>query len=303
MLTGRTACAPAARKAPATVVLQRPIAPTARIVLPPRRRNGWRWARFAAAAVVMFGLGFGLRAYRADVSVMPTVVPTAVPTVAPTGVPTVAPTVAPTFAVPTIVPTVVPTIAPVQLAPMRLFVDERFATPVEGWLNDPARTAWQDGAAYHLGPRQPGQFVALNVPGVPEVSDLVISGSFHKTGGPSGGGYGLIGRSATPLDGQAQDGRFYVFEVGDKGTLGIWLREESKWVDLVPWTASDAVKTAGATNELSVSALGDTMSVVVNGVPVTSVRDTTLSRGGVGVFVGGDENQVVLDRLTVRARS
>jgi hypothetical protein len=43
------------------------------------------------------------------------------------------------------------------------------------------------------------------------------------------------------------------------------------------------------------------MSFVVNGIPVASQTDTTLRRGGAGVFVGGDGNEVALDRIAVSA--
>jgi hypothetical protein len=101
-------------------------------------------------------------------------------------------------------------------------------------------------------------------------------------------------------DGQSQAGRFYVFEIGDRGELGVWLRDGDRWVDLLPWTTSDAVRPGADRNELTVSAIGDRLSFMVNGIPVASQRDAMLQRGSLGIFTGGDGNQVVLERLTVR---
>ena len=143
--------------------------------------------------------------------------------------------------------------------------------------------------------------MAIAIPGTQGLGDTVVSGWFHKLGGPAGGGYGLILRDQDPAarDGQNQLGRYYVFEVGDRGDVGVWLRDDDRWIDLLSWTASSAVKPGTASNELTVTAAGDHLSFVVNGIPVASQTDNVLRTGGAGVFVGGDSNQVALDRIVV----
>ncbi|HET6319558.1 MAG TPA: hypothetical protein VFG86_24130, partial [Chloroflexota bacterium] len=123
--------------------------------------------------------------------------------------------------------------------------------------------------------------------------------------GPAGGGYGLIVRSrdGASLDGASQVGHYYVFEVGDRGEVGVWLRDADRWVDLLSWSKSDAVKPGTATNELTVSAIGDHLSFLVNGIPVASQVDDMLHAGAAGIFVGGDGNQVALEHLTIRVPS
>jgi hypothetical protein len=175
-----------------------------------------------------------------------------------------------------------PTPAPASM--LRVLLDERYTSN-------------------RLATSQAGQFVALSIPAAQDLGDTVVTGSFHKVGGPAGGGYGLILRDQNPADrdGHNQLGRYYVFEVGDRGEVGVWLRDGDRWVDLLTWTPSDAVKPGLASNELTVTAAGDHMSFVVNGIPVASQTDTTLRRGGAGVFVGGDGNEVALDRIAVSA--
>ena len=102
-----------------------------------------------------------------------------------------------------------------------------------------------------------------------------------------------------PRDGSNQQGRYYVLETGDKGEVGIWRRENDRWIDLLPWQRSDAVRPGGAPNELSAKAVGDRLSLSVNGVEVGFRNDSTLAVGNVGIFVGGDGNQVAVDQLTV----
>jgi hypothetical protein len=170
-----------------------------------------------------------------------------------------------------------------------------------GWPNDPVGTAWLDGAQYRLFAREPGRFVGVSAPLVGMSGDVVVSAAFHKLSGPRGGGYGVIVRDqrSGPRDGLDQGGQFYVAEADDIGEVGMWRREDDHWVDLLPWTPSKAVYPGGTTNELILRVEGQRLTFLVNGVEVTTQFDSTLSSGRVGVFVGGDLNNVVLDRFTV----
>jgi hypothetical protein len=279
---------------------------------PPSRWPLVRALLLAAATVSVFvALGFGVRRVAEpmvvsevsapvvevvttapDVSAAapidaPEVVAAAPEVVAPEVVAAPAPevVVAPIVAAPASVPTVLPSPpTPAPASVLRVLLDERYTSN-------------------RLATSQAGQFVAVSIPGTQDLGDTVVTGSFHKVGGPAGGGYGLILRDQNPAarDGHNQLGRYYVFEVGDRGEVGVWLRDGDRWVDLLTWTPSDAVKPGLASNELTVTAAGDHMSFVVNGIPVASQTDTTLRRGGAGVFVGGDGNEVALDRIAVSA--
>jgi LPXTG-site transpeptidase (sortase) family protein len=54
---------------------------------------------------------------------------------------------------------------------------------------------------------------------------------------------------------------------------------------------------------VEVQAIGDRLTLLVNGVQVASRVDGSLRMGGVGVFTGGDFNQVALERFVVRLPS
>jgi hypothetical protein len=219
--------------------------------------------------------------------------PTAIPT--PTAEPQ--PTVVPT-ALPTALPTAVPTLS----VPRPQLAFTAGQTAALAWPTDPGSTAWLAADGYHLFARQSQNFVAVGLLSA-QLSDVVVSASFHKTGGPAGGGYGIILRDQGPgpRDGLSQAGRYYVVEVGDRGEAGIWRREQDHWIDVQPWSASPAVHAGNADNELVVKAVGDQLTLRVNGVDVVSKSDAALNIGGVGVFVGGDQNQAVLTRLTVES--
>src|SRR6266851_4342471 len=119
-------------------------------------------------------------------------------------------------------------------------------------------------------------------------------------GGPPGGGYGLVVRDQGPgpRDGVNQDGRYYVLEVGDRREVGIWRRENDHWIDLKSWTHADAVL-QDTSNELEVRSVGERLTLIVNGVEVASVTAAALAEGTVGIFAGGDGNQVLLERFSV----
>ena len=187
----------------------------------------------------------------------------------------------------------------------RLALRESFERNTLSWPDDPNSTAWfdPDGLGYRLAAVEPGRHVAVAVPGQTDLADLYVSAVFRKNSGPAGGGYGLIIRDQFPSsgDGVSQSGSYYVFAAGDRGEFGVWQRDGEQWVEVMPWTASSAVKTGASDNELAVAAVGDSMTFLINGTPVTTQTDTKLKHGGVGIFVGGDGDQFQVNDLVVRA--
>jgi hypothetical protein len=217
----------------------------------------------------------------------------AVPALLPT--PRPAPTAAPRPATPTAVPTP-------DVAGVGSLVDIRFTSgPADRWLEHPPYATWSNGA-YRLHAADATQFVAVGVPLGQDLDDGVVSATFRKTGGPPGGGYGLILRDQgpQPRDGANQDAHAYVFEAGDLGEFGVWRRDGDHWVDLVPWTRSNVVWSGGSPNDLTVRAIGPRLTFTINGVQVAAVEDDALASGGVGIFVGGDYNEVALDHFAVQ---
>ena len=172
------------------------------------------------------------------------------------------------------------------------------------WPSDPNSTAWLAADGYHLFALQFQRFAAVGVvPAEQHLRGVLVSATFRKTGGPPGGGYGIIVRDQgpAPRDGLNQGGRYYVLEVGDLGQVGIWRREEDRWDEILGWTASNAVHPGAAENTLLVTAFGDQLTLSVNGAEVATSTDSVLSQGGVGVFLGGDQNQAVLTQVRIQS--
>ncbi|MDQ3809508.1 MAG: CPBP family intramembrane metalloprotease, partial [Chloroflexota bacterium] len=182
-------------------------------------------------------------------------------------------------------------------------LEERAGGEWRGWPDQPGSTAWQADGVYHLRAQRPGEFVAVRAPLLESFEDMIVTASFRKVGGPAGGGYGIIVRDqdGESRNGLSQTGHYYVLAAGDIGQVGIWRREGDRWVSLLDWTDSDAVRPGSASNELTVRASGDHLTFAVNGTEVASVADSTLRTARVGVFAGGDDNDVVLERFQVQA--
>jgi hypothetical protein len=237
------------------------------------------------------------------VATLAPVVPTAAAPSVPRAMATVGPELRTTVSPIPPPPTVDPVVPPATLATV---LDEGFdeAEP-RGWPHRPDSMAWQADGAYHLFARSPGHFVAVGAPIAGSLRDAVVRGTFHKVGGPDGGGYGLILRDqqTATRNGLTQAGHFLVLEVGDRGEFGIWRRNGDHWVELVPWTRSNAVHMGSAQNQLEARAHGPQITFIVNGVRVAEVTDSSPAAGGVGVFAGGDRNQVVLEAFSVEASS
>lgn len=277
---------------------------------PPARTSRFRTGRlvWAGIAIVALGLvmlvGVRLPAQQEVLVVQqpaPTVASTAVPTVAAplaTQAPAATNTALPT-ATSTSVPTPTATTPPAVQAPLLDFAAGQAARPP--WPSNPQGVAWFDADGYHLAARTAGQFVALGLAPGPQSDSFVVNATFHKLSGPAGGGYGLIlGDSGTPpLDGTNQLGRYVVFEVGDKGEVGAWRRQEDQWVDILGWTQMPSIKSGTGENQLSVRVDGGQASFSVNGVEVPLPSRPQVSPGGLGLFLGGDGNEAVLTRLTL----
>jgi hypothetical protein len=181
---------------------------------------------------------------------------------------------------------------------------ERMVAPLANWPSNPDGNAWFDpDSGYHLYAREPGRFVATGVPLAQSLANGVLSAQFRKVDGPIGGGYGLIIRNqgnASELDSRNQLGRYMVLEIGDRGDVGIWERNQTRWIDVVPWSHSDAVRPGQGPNTLQATVHGAAVRLEVNGALVADVTYNGIPpSGGVGVFAGGDLNEVALEWLRI----
>ena len=90
-------------------------------------------------------------------------------------------------------------------------------------------------------------------------------------------------------------------QVDDQGEVGIWRHAQEGWVELVPWTASAALRPAPTSNDVSFEIVGGRLTFIVNGTPAASAHDAELDYGGVGLIVAGIGNDVLVERFVVHA--
>jgi len=200
-------------------------------------------------------------------------------------------------------PTLAPSDRPQPTPTPGVLFAQRFVVPLADWPNNDQGTAWFEDGAYHLMARDPGRFVAVGVPMAQSFGDGAVSAQFHKVTGPAGGGYGLIIRDqGTTLDRDSlnQAGHYLVLEVGDMGEVGIWQRDDTRWLDVLAWRRADSVHRDSDSNVLTAYTRGAWVRFEVNGETVAEVTvDALPARGGVGIFVGGDLNETALEWLRI----
>jgi len=83
---------------------------------------------------------------------------------------------------------------------------------------------------------------------------------------------------------------YNVFAVDGEGRYSIWVRVEGQWQELRNqpdgnWTPNDAINKIGSDNELVIAVLAGRFTGYVNDKQVVQVTDSTLTKGGIGIYV------------------
>jgi uncharacterized delta-60 repeat protein len=103
--------------------------------------------------------------------------------------------------------------------------------------------------------------------------------------GPFQGRYVALGCRDTPSQGGSNQYRFSIDPEDGYYTLALWVQGQETILDE---GASPAIRTGNQVNHIELSCIGTTISARVNGVTVTSVKDTTHGQGrlwiGTGVY-------------------
>lgn len=99
----------------------------------------------------------------------------------------------------------------------------------------------------------------------------------------------------------------YYFALNSDGTYSVFVEEHPPTLhpDFIQEPTALAMANIRATHQMTVSAVGSTMALAVDGTPVASVTDAQLGPGPLGLFVevvpgSGDETWVEFDNLIVQ---
>ena len=97
--------------------------------------------------------------------------------------------------------------------------------------------------------------------------------------GPSDNSYGVLIR-------YVDEKNFYRLDISGDGYLAVNKYQAGKWVKLLDWTESAAIKREAATNHLQVIARGNQFTFNVNGETVTTFSDDEFKQGDIGLTAG-----------------
>jgi len=133
---------------------------------------------------------------------------------------------------------------------------------------------------YEIDLRSGGQAVSAVAEAGGEFADFEYAATGALVEGQPESGYGLVFRRVDARN-------YYVFAVNGIGQWSIWVLQDGTWRELrgraEAWTPSDAIE-IGASNRLSVRAVGSAISAAVNGVELVSLEDETFAAGRVGFY-------------------
>lgn len=76
-------------------------------------------------------------------------------------------------------------------------------------------------------------------------------------------------------------------------------RENDHWVEVVPWTQSDAIDPRKPGHELVALAIGSRLGLTVDNKLVANLEVQAVESGTVGVYVGGDSTDVSIDDFRI----
>lgn len=268
----------------------------------------------AVALLCVLGLGllfFGMMASTSDRKVTP--VAQASPTVVSIGIektatPTAtpeAPVATPTLAQSSVDATPVP-IVDIPGLDGEILLEDDFSSNHNDWATDEQKdeygvtnSEFADGRYRMTQEAKQGVFVWNNLPDtdfdnfILSIEATIVDQKVADTFA-----YGLTFRE------NVADADLYTFEVDNKGYYSVSVRHKEEWKTLAKSTKLAAINLEG-TNQLTVKAVGPSLTFYVNGHEATTLKDDTLAGGAIGLALDlydqGDKATVDFDNLVVRA--
>ena len=185
----------------------------------------------------------------------------------------------------------------------QVLLTDSFDNPAAGRLSsqsdDPAVEQGYVGGEYQV--RLSSSAKPVRVVGANSVfADLQVTVDARLAEGTEGRSIGVACRM-TPKDGTAQ---FYaLLTVPATGRFALSKFDGYRWVHLVPFQSSEAVRRGTTSNHLELTCVGSTIIARINGTEVASTKDGTYDSGYVAVVVNRDEGiplEARFDNLIVR---
>ena len=170
--------------------------------------------------------------------------------------------------------------------PSNVLFQDDYSNPSSGWdqFSDADGLTNYENSSYRIRIDKP-DFTFWANPGLDGIlpPDVRVEVDATKVGGPDFNDFGIICR----YSGVGSQASFYEFIISSDGYAGIVLVTESSQQvistdgELQPF---DAIRHGSATNHIQAECFGSLLTLYVNGVMLTSVSDTTLTSGDVGLL-------------------
>jgi len=107
-------------------------------------------------------------------------------------------------------------------------------------------------------------------------SDFIIEVEATLESGPNNNDYGVIFR-------RLDEDNYYRFKISGEGEYGFDKLQDAKWIDIIPWTQSAAIKAGRATNLIKVECNRDKFTFYVNGNKLGYCTDNSFASGSIGL--------------------
>jgi hypothetical protein len=209
-----------------------------------------------------------------------------------TAPPAPAATATPVFAPSTSVPT------SAQVGLVNVLADD-FDDPQSGWeTGGDADGQWgYKRGVYRIAVDVPDLAIWANRRQSDEWADAVVEIEAYRTSGPIDNQYGVIVR-------YRDNGNFYLFSVSSDGLYSVQMLRNDQWIDLQPWTISEAVRQESGVNVLRVECQGSLMRFFINDQYVAEVEDSTFASGSMALLAGSfAEGGVVVHFDSIRVQA
>ncbi len=160
--------------------------------------------------------------------------------------------------------------------------EDNFDAP-SGWDVYEDEDTWAEyvEGGYRLGVKSPDFVTWGNPEDLPQFSDFRIEVDAWQVQGPLDNNLGIAVRY------QGNDDSFYWFQISSDGFYSVDLLQAGEWRSLAGWQQSPAIQQGlGMSNHLALDCDGSEFDFSVNGTLLTSVTDSTLAAGSIGLAAG-----------------
>jgi len=162
-----------------------------------------------------------------------------------------------------------------------LLYSDDFSNMNSGW---PTRSAdpqigycgYKDGR-FQIAISEKGKTIQVNPTNI--FTNFALESEASLEEGPDESCYGVILRLT-------EKGNGYYFFITSLGDYSFVKLQNDKWVDIIPWTKSNAIHAGKATNMIKVECNGNKFTFYTNGVKLRECNDNSILSGNIGLFAG-----------------